>query len=1041
MTTNSAPTSSRGDLASAPTVPLAPQRQGCSHLVRIVPYEEGEREAAATETWLQACATDDPFALELVGTRRDQGFVLRASNQAQLTLLTKQFEAQYPQAEVQRLAAETDPLLLAPGEHAVVGLFRLARPSWMPIKTFIGKALALPGGDPIHGIFAAMEPLGHAERLICQLALVRAPDSWIDPNLRKALEHPLQPERDAARDQRQASSRSDLAEGLRLAALVLLALVVLGGYRLYLAHQLLILAALVLVMLLAGSGALAWWLRQDSRPLYNMELVAEKLARQAFYTQLRVIAIGPAHTSSEVALAQHVRRLETAYRQYTLASANSWRLARMFTVKADSQQAARLCHPQHAFTWRGWLPRLLHLGALSPDVLNALELGGLFHLVQEMADLPLIRRISVKHLLASPEIMHEIEQAPTPQPPALLGHSRHRGHAVPVYLPFAALFSHMFLAARSRYGKSTLMQLLLWAVMQPVRDSSIPQPGVFVLDPHHDLVEDVLTMTAALPPERQRAVILVDLTDKGHPPGINPLDASMGFTRDQVVGNLSSIVARVWKDYYGPRMAFFLRYVFLTLYTLNELLVAAGRAAEQYTLLDVNPLLQYPDFATLVLRQLNPADPWHAELLAWWQNTYFTLPKTSSFRQEVILPILSKMAVFNDNQQLRRIMGQPVTSAHIHEAVTAGKIVLCALSSRDMDEASLNVIGSTLANLLHRSFRLQEHLPLHQRRKVFVAIDEFQAFSGAAVEQLLSEDAKYGCAALLATQYLKQLNTFSDGLLDTVLGNVEHLFAFNVSAADARILEEELQKKVSQKHIISQPRLHCYARLSLPGYPLQVLSLSLAQPLSWQRSPQSQVPVEQIRQRSRQHYLSASEVDRQHQAHLGRYLNVDYFSGWLAREADALQKTRQQQAHERDLASASGTPQAGSSQASATQAEQAGGQKGPGGPSASARTQTSTNTSDPRGNWPAQGNGAPGQPAAAAEGGAQAKRRRNHKRSRRWGKLRQAKKTPVGAAPPAVPAVDTPQQPTGTGEPRPLPPYPSSGRGSFLERETRERER
>jgi len=26
----------------------------------------------------------------------------------------------------------------------------------------------------------------------------------------------------------------------------------------------------------------------------------------------------------------------------------------------------------------------------------------------------------------------------------------------------------------------------------------------------------------------------------------------------------------------------------------------------------------------------------HQELLAWWQNTYFTLPTNSSFRQEII---------------------------------------------------------------------------------------------------------------------------------------------------------------------------------------------------------------------------------------------------------------------------------------------------------------------------------------------------------------------------------------------------------------------
>ena len=43
------------------------------------------------------------------------------------------------------------------------------------------------------------------------------------------------------------------------------------------------------------------------------------------------------------------------------------------------------------------------------------------------------------------------------------------------------------------------------------------------------------------------------------------------------------------------------------------------------------------------------------------------LAKNSSFRQEVILPILSKLGVFNDNQHLRRIVGQPITTAPIHD--------------------------------------------------------------------------------------------------------------------------------------------------------------------------------------------------------------------------------------------------------------------------------------------------------------------------------------------------------------------------------------
>src|SRR5713226_1149001 len=109
-------------LPSAPASAAAPQ--GCAYLAQIVPCDEGERLAQAMENWFGASASDSPFALELAGTRREQGFVLRASSEEQLTLLCKQFEAQYPQAEIHRIAPGADPLVLQPGEHALVGTWR-----------------------------------------------------------------------------------------------------------------------------------------------------------------------------------------------------------------------------------------------------------------------------------------------------------------------------------------------------------------------------------------------------------------------------------------------------------------------------------------------------------------------------------------------------------------------------------------------------------------------------------------------------------------------------------------------------------------------------------------------------------------------------------------------------------------------------------------------------------------------------------------------------------------------------------------------------
>src|SRR6266581_7570270 len=146
-------------------------------------------------------------------------------------------------------------------------------------------------------------------------------------------------------------------------------------------------------------------------------------------------------------------------------------------------------------------------------------------------------------------------------------------------------------------------------------------------------------------------------------------------------------------------MSYVLKQACLLLYTLNEELVKQGKVEEQYTVLDINPFLQYHEYTMQCLSQLDKSHTWHQELLTFWQSNYLGLPRL--LRQEMIMPIVSKMAVFNDNLVLRRLVGQPRTTAPIQQAITHGKIVLCALSSRDLDEASVNILGSTLLNLLH----------------------------------------------------------------------------------------------------------------------------------------------------------------------------------------------------------------------------------------------------------------------------------------------------------------------------------------------------
>jgi hypothetical protein len=860
-------------------------------LAWLIPSDDpaGQRQAQAVENWLQACASEAPFALELVGTSQTQGFLLRSRSWEQLQLLCRQLEALAPQVEVRWLSPARDPLRLRSDEQALIGSFGLLAPSYLPIKTFPGKLLTEPGTDPLPGLLAAMATVGPGQRVIAQVALARAPDDWVGADLRKTVEHALQAEREQhGRQAISARSQQDVAEGVRLLALVGAAVLVLLAGRWWQAHAWLPLLGLGLLSLIAGLGWLWWWLTRPAVPLYDQRAVAEKLARAGFYSQVRVIVVGPS-AASPASLTRVLHALEAAYRQWTLPSCNGFVLRQVRHVSAHRHQARRLPDLEAAFPRASYFLRLLYGGARSPWILNALEIAGLFHLPQPGTDLPLVHRNTRKALLLSPALAQQLLERRSPFPPALLGYSCQRGYRVPVALPAESILTHTVVVGKSRAGKSVLMHLLARALLQD--SSQISPPALVLLDPHRDLVELLLDQVS---PARQQDVLLLDLMDEQYPVAINPLDASLGLSPDELVANLMSCFERIWVEQWGPRMAYFLTAALRLLATLNAGLVHQGQAEEQYTLLDINPLLQDRAFAVHLLAQLNLSQPQQQELVQFWQTSYWSLHP--SFRNEICMPIVSKIGMFREHEQLRRIVGQPVTRAPLQEAITAGKLVLCALASRELPEGAVNIVGSTLLNLLHRAFRLQQHLPLTQRRKVLVAVDEFHVFSGADFERLLAEDAKYGCSLLLSSQSLKRLPLLREGLLELVLANCQQLFAFSVSAADADLLAAELHQRVTATDLVRLAPLHCYARLSLPGWPQQVISLQLQPPTV--ATPGRRTCGAAIRAHNRARLQSAAEVDRQLADRSRRHPEAALTSWRIQREAGRAQQYALQSADE-----------------------------------------------------------------------------------------------------------------------------------------------
>jgi hypothetical protein len=67
-------------------------------------------------------------------------------------------------------------------------------------------------------------------------------------------------------------------------------------------------------------------------------------------------------------------------------------------------------------------------------------------------------------------------------------------------------------------------------------------------------------------------------------------------------------------------------------------------------------------------------------------------------------------------------------------------------------------------------------------------------------------------------------------LRPTTLANVDALYAFAVSAEDARTLVHELDEAITLTDLINQDDFHCYAKMTLAGRRLPVFSLRLDPP-------------------------------------------------------------------------------------------------------------------------------------------------------------------------------------------------------------------
>ena len=753
-------------------------------LLAVTPPRSGERTLLGVENLLGSIAVPEPFSLELAG---DMDGVTLLARCLQDQVVRGQIAARYPQAQIQRIPAEDDPLRLDEGEQAWGMTLRADGPEYVPIRTFRDDDLLDPGSDPLMAIMGALSNLRERERVVAQLKLNSLGPDWSQHHLEKAHKKPVP---DSYEPSYKYQTRPLQTDGVTMAVLGVAALTALRGYLWVQAGETwkAVLLGIGVAAALAAGGWLWHRIKRAGKRVYDPLLIKEKVSRIAFDGEIRVTAILPEDTGRQRAR-ELLEPVAAAYRHYDNPAGARFKVSRVRPVMPDPEAL----HPAG--------PGLFG----KRSVLGVREAACLWHPPGARDETPLVARAGAKVLL------------PTARSVSGGAHVGDTTTGTPrkIHFPADLLRRHHLYVARTRMGKSTLMQHI---VRHKMEEKAAGRDGdaIVVVDPHADLVGDLLKH---VPESLAGEVKLIDLADERGAPGINLLDSRVFTDRDRTADSVVRIAKGLWEQW-GPRMQSILEQTVKTLHEANE----SRDAGEQYTILDGLKILSDTDFRADVLAEIS--DPY---LVEWWGRDFFGWRYET--RSDALAPVQTRLSYYSSSKRARAILGQPRSTIDMRRVIREGGILLVSTAQGKAGRDVAALVGSSLLNLVDSVIREQGSLPPEQRRGVLVVVDEMQSMPGVDYESMLSELGKFGASFVLATQSLGKLDDLSRTMRDTVLANVGCLAVFQVAGSDARQLVWELGKeRVSEDDITSLPVHQCYVRATVGTERMDAFSMKVRKP-------------------------------------------------------------------------------------------------------------------------------------------------------------------------------------------------------------------
>jgi type IV secretion system coupling TraD/TrwB family protein len=528
----------------------------------------------------------------------------------------------------------------------------------------------------------------------------------------------------------------------------------------------------------------------------ELEAVENKLSKPGFNTTMRVVVCAKTQEEANA----HLNNIKGAFSQFDYINSfkKRWQFFRGLFMTD--------------FIYR-YFPMIRQTSVMTSE-----ELASLYHFPNKSIMTPGIHWLHAKRSAAPSNI------ATTG---LYLGRSVYRGLTQPVHIERDDRRRHMYIIGKTGTGKTEFLKSM---IIQDILNGE----GCAVIDPHGDLVEDILKV---IPPQRAEDVILFDPSDYERPMGFNMLEADTEqqkhFAANSIIGLMYKLFDPNKTGIVGPRFEHAVRNAMLTvMYEKGSTLIEVMRVLTDQTY--VQELL--PKVEDPIIRR-------------YWTDQ---IAQTSDFhKSEVLDYITSKFGRFVTNKMIRNIIGQSDSAFSFRKVMDEQKILLINLSKGTIGEENSNFLGLVLVPKILVAAMSRQDMPMSERKDFFMYVDEFQNFATPDFAQILSEARKYRLNLIVANQFIGQME---EEIKNAIFGNVGTVASFRVGVTDANYLAHEFQPIFNEQDLINVDKYNCYMRTLVGGEPVRPFSLDTTKDIEKEKAMENPRVAELVKELSRLKY-------------------------------------------------------------------------------------------------------------------------------------------------------------------------------------------